>query len=594
MKRIVLIEPQSREDHVYKSVHMPRLGLPLLGAQLKAAGYDVKIYVGTGSSLPWSSLLEADLAGISTTTSTSSEAYRIAGYLRSHNIPVVIGGIHATFMPDEALQFADYVVRGEADYTFMPLVKALEQGLTPHGIPGISFFSNGQAVHNPCESPAVDMDRLPIPDLRLIEHKKKMRSIPVMTSRGCPFNCTFCSVTPMFGKRYRFRSTESILQELRAYRDRHVFFCDDNFTANRSRSIELLQAMIDQNVILKGWSAQVRVEIARDTEMLELMRQTGAKIAYAGLESINPATLKSYRKQQSVEDISEFVRRFHDYGIRVHGMFIFGGEHDTVQTIRDTVDFALDARIDSVQFLTLVPLPGTPLFKQLEAEDRLLTREWDLYDGHHAVYQPALMSPEELQHETTSAFKRFYAFKNIFQNVSLTGWHTVLYRGIGWWLVRHFERKNRWYHQVLRRLQTVNPRPVPLLYRLLNGRDDQVVHTHVDETLKIYLAENRGVLHLRLRGLINRLNLKEMIRTVRKLLPSRCLHLVVNTEGVRFASEKSARGFSRFLEKLCERVRRLQVIISGKGENDKAILKQKRRARLPRFEVLFNSNTDSS
>ena len=201
----------------------------------------------------------------------------------------------------------------------------------------------------------------------------------------------------MFGRRYRFRSTESVLNELAAYRGRSVFFCDDNFTANSARSKELFQGMIDCKSGLKGWGAQVRVEASRDPEMLELMRRSGGDMVYVGLESINPVTLAALNKQQSVADVSECVRRFHEYGIRVHGMFVFGGEGDTVQTIRDTVDFALDSRIDSVQFLILTPLPGTPLFRQLEAEGRLLTRQWDLYDGHHAVFQPSQISPDQLQ-----------------------------------------------------------------------------------------------------------------------------------------------------------------------------------------------------
>lgn len=588
MKEIVLIEPQSREDHVYKSVRMPRLGLPLLGAQLKAAGYVVSIYMGTGSSLPWPKILEADLVGISTTTSTSREAYRIAGFLRSHNIPVAIGGIHATFMPDEALQYADYVVRGEADLTFLPLVRTLEQGGQPCAISGVSYWSEGQALHNPCLPPGVDMDHLPIPDLTLFEQQKPLRSIPVMTSRGCPYNCNFCSVTPMFGRRYRFRNTAKILEELSAYRGRHVFFCDDNFTADPRRSKELLQGMLDHKIGLNGWGAQVRVEAARDEELLHLMKMSGANIVYIGFESINPATLEAYNKQQSVEDIRNCVRRFHDFGIKVHGMFVFGSDSDTVQTIRDTADFALDTRIDSVQFLTLTPLPGTPLYERLDAEGRLLTREWELYDGHHAVFQPALMTPEQLQSETIKAFKRFYAFRNIFKNVFLTGWGTSLYRGVGWWMVRHFERHNRC--RTLKQMQNVSPRPIPLLYRLLKGRNGSLAEqSAADSMLKVYLAENKGVLYLRLRGFVNRLNLKELIRTVQGLLPPRCFHLVVNTEGLRFSSEKAALGFSKYLDRLGDRVRRLQVVISGEDHSSrKNILGKKYRLKLPRFELLLS------
>ncbi|MFY9542164.1 MAG: radical SAM protein, partial [Dethiobacteria bacterium] len=521
MKKVVLIEPQSKEDHVYKTVRMPRLGLPLLGARLKAAGYRVELYLGRGMSLPWSRIVDAGLVGISTTTATSSEAYRIAGYLRSRGLTVMIGGIHAHFMPDEALGHADYVVRGEADLTIVPLLRALEEGRQPWDIPGVSFWNGQEAVHNPCSAEPVEMDQLPLPDFSLFEGQKPFRTIPVMTSRGCPFNCTFCSVTLMFGRRYRFRSTESVLRELAAYRGRSIFFCDDNFTANTVRSKELFQGMIDHDIGLKGWGAQVRAEAARDPELLELMRRSGGNMVYVGLESINPDTLAAFNKQQSVEDVRECVRRFHEYGIRVHGMFVFGGEGDTVQTIRDTVDFALHSRIDSVQFLTLTPLPGTPLFQQLEAEGRLLTRQWDLYDGHHAVFQPAKMSPEELQHETIAAFKRFYSLRNIFKNTFLTGWESSFYRSVGWWLVRHFERKSRWYNRALARLQDIDSKPVPLLFRLLKGSPERQGEEK-SASLRIFLIEKKGTLHLRLQGIISSLNLRELIRTVRALLPRRC------------------------------------------------------------------------
>jgi len=584
MRKIVLIEPQSKEDHVYKSVRMPRLGLPLLGAQLKAAGYSVNIYMGTGSSLPWPKILSSDLVGISTTTSTSREAYRIAGFLRSFHVPVVLGGIHATYMTEEALQFADYVVRGEADLNFVPVVKAIFNGEPLDEIPGVSYWDKGAVVHNPCDPHRVNLDDLPVPDLTLLEDQKTLRSIPVMTSRGCPFNCTFCSVTPMFGRHYRFRSTDKVLNELALYRGRSVFFCDDNFTANPARSKELLQGMISRKIGLKSWGAQVRVEAARDDELLELMRRAGADIVYIGLESINPATLKRYNKQQTVEDISYGIRRFHQYGLRVHGMFVLGSDSDTVQTIRDTLDFALESKVDTIQFLMLTPLPGTPLFEKLEAEGRLLTRDWQLYDGHHAVFRPAQMSPEQLQSETVQAMRRFYSARNIFKNHALTGWGATLYRGVGWWLIRQFERKNRWYHQELRKMQDLEQRPVPLLYRLLRSGKTKQEHLAADP-LKISLTETQGILHLRLRGAVNRIALLELNKTLKMLLPKRCFHLVVNTEGLRFASDQAAQNFSRFLERLSERARRLQVVIARESTFTQ---KSRRRFKLPRFELLFN------
>lgn len=590
MEKIVLIEPQSKEDHVYKHVRMPRLGLPILGTQLQEAGYRVNIYMGTGDSLPWKEILKADLVGISTTTATCREAYQVAGMLRTNAVPVVIGGIHATFLSDEALQFADYVVRGEAEYSFLPLVRAIEEGRDPCGIPGVSYWDGGKAVHNPVAESRVDMGDLPIPNLTLLDRFASMRSIPVMTSRGCPYNCNFCCVTQIFGRRYRYRSNESILEELSRYRGKNIFFCDDNFTANPERTKELMRAMIERGVRLKSWGAQVRVDAARDEELLGLMRRAGCNTVYIGFESINPATLDDLNKQQTVEDIEKAISRFHEFKIKIHGMFVFGGDSDTAEIIKQTVRFALETRIDSVQFLTLTPLPGTPLYQKLTDEDRILTADWSLYDGHHAVFQPALISAEELQTETVHALKKFYSFKNIWQNLFLTGWGSVINRAIGWAITRHFERRNRWYELLLKRRHDYHSRPVALLYRLLKA---PVVKRSFPgakpSLLKVSLIEQKGVMYLKLRGLVGGLHLKELKRTLRGLVPKHYGQVIVNTEGLRFASEKAAQSFGLYLEKMGVRVRRLQVIIAAEKQA-RSLLGGKRRGnrRPPRYELLFS------
>ena len=184
---------------------------------------------------------------------------------------IIIGGIHATFLPEEALQYADYVVRGEADLTFLSLIRSLDEGKSPEDIPGISYWQNGEAVHNPLPEDWIDVEQLPMPDLTLLDHYNQMRSIPIMTSRGCPYNCIFCSVAPMFGRSYRSRSKEKILQELSLYKGKSIFFCDDNFTANPKHTKQVLQEMLDRNIKLKSWGAQMRVESKR-RGILELMR----------------------------------------------------------------------------------------------------------------------------------------------------------------------------------------------------------------------------------------------------------------------------------------------------------------------------------
>ena len=589
MKKIVLIEPQSREDHVYKHVRMPRLGLPILGTQLKEAGYEISFHLGTGDSLPWRKIFDADLVGISTTTATCREAYQVAGLLRAQNIPVVIGGIHASFMPDEAMQFADYIVRGEAELSFLPLVQSIEAGLPPHDIPGVSYWSNGEIVHNDNLDSKIDMDTLPIPDLTLLDRYSSVSNIPVMTSRGCPYNCTFCCVTEMFGRRYRHRCTDSVLEELTRYQGKNIFFCDDNFTANPKLTKELLREIIDRGIKLKRWGAQVRVDAANDDELLDLMRRSGCGIVYIGFESINPATLEHYNKQQTVEDIEEAIKRFHDYGIRIHGMFVFGADTDTVDTIRQTTDFALSAKIDTVQFMTLTPFPGTPFYDQIESEKRIFIHDWSVYDGQHTVFEPALMSAAELQSETIIALKRFYSLGNIFKNLALTGWGSVLHRAIGWGLSRHFERQNRWFDQLLQHKQHTSSEPVSLLERFLKApvREKARAESYISE-LKVNLTEQSGVLYLKLHGLAGTLHRKELQRALKGVLSRRYSQMIVNTEGLRFASGKTAASFGAYFDKLGSRMHRLQIVTTAEREVRNLLnWESGNRFKMPRFELLL-------
>ena len=474
--RIVLVEPKAAGYHVYSRLRLPRLGLPILGAVLQKTGREVGVYCQDIREIDHSELLSADLVGISTTTSTAPEAYRIAQKARKQGIPTVIGGVHATFMPDEALRHADYCLRGEAEESFPLLIEALEAGGGVESVPGLSFRRGEETVHNPDADRIKDLDSLPFPDLSLVRGYDKAALSPVLTSRGCPYSCNFCTVTSVFGRRYRFRSPENVVEELQSSKPSQVFFYDDNFTADPRRTKQLLELMLRKG-ITPGWTAQARVDAARDKELLRLMKRSNCFYVYLGLESVNPETLKEYDKKQTVEQIVEGVRRFHEHNILVHGMFVFGAAHDDAQTIRDTVRFALRNKIDTVQFMTLTPLPGTAYFGNLEAQDRLLTRDWSLYDGQHVVYSPEKMTPFELQKETFRAMKRFYGLLECakmvagvdvlsfavkfnvnlllgrWQNAKRHFWSRFLkgfYRLYGHILIRRFESANREFMRQIR------------------------------------------------------------------------------------------------------------------------------------------------
>ena len=392
--KIRLIEPISPSRHLWSKSYFVRLGLPMIGAALVEAGHDVRIFNPQLAPIDWADVYSSDLVGISSTTSTIIEAYRIGDDLRRRGIPVVIGGSHVTFMADEALQHADYVARGEAGETIMvELAETLAGDRELGSITGISYRGeDGKAVHAPLHERCEDLDTLPFPDLTLVDGWERITNTPIMTSWGCPFDCTFCSVTAMFGKKYRFRSAESVVAEIKQKNPEKIFFYDDNMAANRKRLKRLLQLMIDEGITVP-WGAQVRTDVVRDQELLELMRASKCDFVALGLESVNQATLDSFEKSQTVGDIEHAIKVLHDYGIRAHGMFVLGADHDTPDSVSDTVKFAKKNKIDTVMLNILTPLPGTQQFEELDAEGRILERDWSFYDAQHVVFRPKQMTP---------------------------------------------------------------------------------------------------------------------------------------------------------------------------------------------------------
>ena len=411
--RVTLIEPAAPGFHVYSFVKQFRLGLPLLGALLKEAGHEVRIYAEVVSEVDWADVVASDLVGISSTTSTAIRAYRYAQRAREAGVPTVMGGPHVTFLADEALDFCDYVVRNEGEQTLMELVDYLLGKGSLESILGLSYRnSDGDVVHNETRPLLTSLTDLPWPDMSLVKGGESVSPFPILASRGCPYGCEFCSVVNMFGRRVRTVEPVEVVKALKKAQPKKIFFYDDNFFISKKRGIELLKEMVRQELNVPFF-AQIRADSVYkdgkvDRDLLKLMGEAGFSIAYLGLESINPATLKEYHKESSVDDMAGGIAALADTGIRTHGMFVFGADSDTRESLDMTADFATKHGLNSAQFLALTPLPGTRQTAQLEAEGRIFTRNWSLYDGHHVVFWPKNMTPFELQDAVLKAHKRFY------------------------------------------------------------------------------------------------------------------------------------------------------------------------------------------
>lgn len=392
--KIVFIEPRSSEANVYSKLPMPLLGPIYLGTILKNRGYEVEIY-NEDIHTPDYSRLDADVIGISILTSTARRGYKIAR--RFPREKVIIGGVHASLLPDEAIQFARQVVIGEGEEIITGVV---EQRIK-------APFVYGRPVQN--------LDSLPEPDFSLVKgFRSPSLIIPISTSRGCPFDCSFCSVTKIFGRKYRFRSAESVMKELKSRNTNQFFFCDDNFTAHPRRTRKLLNLMLKNRI--RNWVCQVRCDIAKDNDLLDLMAKAGCSVVCVGFESVNQRSLKAYDKRQTVEEIINAIRSFRKRRIKIHGMFVLGGDDDGKKTIWDTLKFAIKQRIDTVQMMILTPFPGTRVYEKLETQKRIFTKDWSLYDGQHIVFKPKLLSAKEFQLNVVQAHSKFY---NIFRSLSM-------------------------------------------------------------------------------------------------------------------------------------------------------------------------------
>jgi radical SAM superfamily enzyme YgiQ (UPF0313 family) len=455
VKKIVFIEPKNSNPHIYSQFKLPRLGTFILAAMMKNRGWDAEVIFEDYSELCLEEIAKAELVGISTITATAPRAYAIADALKRKGATIIMGGPHVTYQVDEALTHCDYVVRGEGERILMAFIDEWEGTRDFSRVAGLSYLKEGLVIDNPANTVMTDLDSIPFPDFSAARGNvhcviSGYKTIPIQTSRGCPFNCSFCSVTGMFGKKYRYRSTENILRELRQYDDRKniLFFCDDNFTDNKKRAKELLRAMIKERFKFK-WSTQARTDIAKDPELIELMKAAGCMTLFIGFESVDPESLKVMKKGQTVDHIKTAIKEIRRHGINIHGMFVYGFDTDTEETVQETIRFARRSGITSAQFLILTPLPGAEIYRQYKDEGRIIFKDWGLFDTHHVVFRPQKIGLVELQRAQVMSHDRFYALGQIVKKLlrgDFIGVGIALYARA---LNREWKRKNKLYCKVL-------------------------------------------------------------------------------------------------------------------------------------------------
>lgn len=477
-KQILFIEPTAAHINIFSQFTLPRLGTFILaGLVNRRDGWNARVFIEGRARFDLTAWIarhgRPDLVGISTITPTVKRSYALADECRALGIPVILGGPHVTFLPEEALSHADLVVRGEGETAMDALLDQwARSGIQPTdpgyaAIPNLSWKgATGLIQHNPRGAWLGDLDALPVPDFSLAGGTADCviggrRTVMVQTSRGCPFDCSFCSVTGMFGKKYRYRSVESVLRELERYdsRNHFVFFCDDNFTANTSRTRALLDALLARHFRFQ-WSTQVRADLARDPDLVRLMKRAGCHTVFVGFESVSPQSLAQMRKNQSLDDIVRAVRVFQAAGIHIHGMFVLGFDGDDWATVEATIRFARQMRLTSVQVLILTPLPGSELYERLKEQQRITSFDWDLYDTHHVVYRPRGLSPLDLQRAQVCAHTRIYTLSESLRKLLTGQWVAA---GLSFYaskINRDWQRQNQHYLETLAAADPSAPDPV--------------------------------------------------------------------------------------------------------------------------------------
>jgi len=339
---------------------------------------------------------DADLVGITTLTRFAPRAYEIADRFRKNGVKVVMGGMHPSALPEESLQHCDSVIVGEAEMIWHTLIK--------------DFEKNRIKKIYKCKD-FIDMSIIRPPRRDLYKKERYLFTHLVQTTRGCPFNCSFCSVTRFFGKTFRVRPIESVVNEIRNMNTKIVGFSDDNIFGNRTYARRLFSALKYEGIM---WMSQASLNIAEDPELLHLAARSGCKGLFVGLESADDESLTHLNKRfLKPHKFKEAIAKLHDKGLGVMGAFIFGNDNEDASIFKRTLEFAKKIKLDLAQFAVLTPYPGTAIYNKLIKENRIFNPDWAKYDCGNVVFKPLKMTSDKLKEEVDKMWREFYRFDEI-------------------------------------------------------------------------------------------------------------------------------------------------------------------------------------
>ncbi|MGB9235418.1 MAG: radical SAM protein [Terriglobales bacterium] len=345
--------------------------------------------------------IHADLVAITFHTPSAPHAYDLAARFGQRGITVALGGPHVTLLPDEAQAHADVIFIGEAELHWPRFLAEFEAG---------SYARRYDCL----EPPALDQAPASRQDLF---HRRDHTAGVLFATRGCAFRCDFCTIAVMYKGKLRKRPVQAVAEEFASFHGKIIILWDDNIAGDIEYAKELFRALAPHR---KWWSSQASIHAANDDEFLELAARSGCKQLFVGLESVSQASLNAVSKAfNHVDEYARAIERIHAHGMSVQAGIVFGFDHDTTAVFAETLDFLETCAVQNATFNILTPFPGTRLFERLEAEGRILTRDWSKYNGRaDVVFQPRHMSPDALLAGYKYALARFYSFASIRRRLS--------------------------------------------------------------------------------------------------------------------------------------------------------------------------------
>ncbi len=410
-KKILLIAPSHsvtdhKDEKKGKDLRMPMISLLYIAALSPQDRYQVDIVEEEVENINFD--VECDLVGITSMTASAYRAYDIAGEFRKRGKKVVMGGIHPTVLPHEAKKHCDVVVVGEAETVWAKLLADFEDKKLK------SFYKGGLAEN---------IDAYPLPRRDLIKKPVILNIQPIVSSRGCPYCCDFCSVWKFFGRKVRHVSVERVIEDIKNAGSRNFMFLDDNIIGDRAYAKVLLKALIPLKI---RWVGQASISFVKDDELLDLLIKSGCKALFIGLESVSVEKMQYLKKgMKDLQSTIDAVNKIRERGIAVHASMIFGLDNDDLSIFDKTLEFMFKTKISSASFNILTPYPGTDVYERFKKQNRLITENWRFYDHCTATYIPKNMTVDQLVKGYMYVREEFFKFSSIFKR-SLGNWRHPL------------------------------------------------------------------------------------------------------------------------------------------------------------------------